>query len=125
MTTTAYTELLDQIFSGLSATSQDCPTSSGRRRQLVYISPPAVVPREDHFVQEVKDRRTNIRITHWVAIGLELANKYGWSSVDQFHLTAPFVRESKDDAHFIETDALDPLLDDVIAKLGICDTPQA
>ncbi|KAH7104542.1 hypothetical protein BKA62DRAFT_692573 [Auriculariales sp. MPI-PUGE-AT-0066] len=122
-TTAQYFEFIGGAFEHVTKLSAECHPSSGRSRQLVYVTPPAVVPREDHFVQDLKDRRTNVRITHWANIGMNLARKHGWRTVDQFHYTAAFVRDSKDDAHFLETDALDAVLDDFIAKLGVCEPP--
>ncbi|KZW02626.1 hypothetical protein EXIGLDRAFT_829154 [Exidia glandulosa HHB12029] len=119
--TSEYTEHLKTVIDHITSLASTCPSPSGRPRQLLYITPPAVAPREDAFVRELKDRRTNLRISHWARIGLDLAAGRGWKTVDQYAYTTGFVRDTKDDAHFIETDGLDPVLDDIIAKLGICD----
>ncbi|EJD55095.1 hypothetical protein AURDEDRAFT_109564 [Auricularia subglabra TFB-10046 SS5] len=119
--TQEYTEHITTVLDHITSIASSCSTKSGRARQLLYITPPAVAPREDEFVRELKDRRTNLRIAHWARIGLDLAAARGWRTVDQFAYTRAFVRDTKDDAHFIETDGLDPVLDDIVAKLGICD----
>lgn len=119
--TEEYTEHLTTVLDHITSLASTCASPSGRPRRLLYITPPAVAPREDEFVRELKDRRTNLRISHWARIGLDLAAARGWRTVDQFAPTSGFVRDTKDDAHFLETDGLDPVLDDVIAKLGICD----
>ena len=120
MTAAQYTENIKAVFEHINSVSASCPTTSGRARRLIYISPPAAAPREDPWVQQARDRRTNIRLTHWTSISLEMARAYGWRTVDQYALTNAFGRDVKDFIHFIETDGLDPVLDDVIAKMGIC-----
>ena len=51
-----------------------------------------------------------------------LARDAGFMVVDQFDLSMPHVEEpmKTDFAHYVYTDAMDPIVDDVIGKLGIC-----
>jgi hypothetical protein len=59
----------------------------------------------------------------WRDLAVPLAQDYGWRVVDQFALTEPHIWETLhlDAAHFLATDALDPILDEIIGKSGICD----
>lgn len=83
---------------------------------------PAAPPRTDEYVRSHADRRTNVRLQHWEKLGTELALDAGWSVVDQFELTLPHNLEPlhTDMAHYLATDAMDPIVDEVIGKIGIC-----
>lgn len=89
---------------------------------LVYLTQPAQPPRQDQWIRIFTDHRTNVRQKYWgeLAGGVALAN--GWSVVDQFALTAPHIWEPLyiDMAHYLSTDAMDPILDEVIDKAGLC-----
>ncbi|KIO24458.1 hypothetical protein M407DRAFT_244458 [Tulasnella calospora MUT 4182] len=86
------------------------------------MTAPATPPRTDEFVQKYADKRTNVRLQHWVGLATELALHAGWSLVDQFDLTLPHNLEPlhTDLAHYLATDAMDPIVDEVIGKIGIC-----
>ncbi|KIO19788.1 hypothetical protein M407DRAFT_246055, partial [Tulasnella calospora MUT 4182] len=83
---------------------------------------PAAPPRTDEYVRKFADKRTNVRLQHWADLATEMAINAGWSVVDQFDLTLPHNLEPllTDMAHYLATDAMDPIVDEVIAKIGIC-----
>ncbi|KIO33629.1 hypothetical protein M407DRAFT_231788 [Tulasnella calospora MUT 4182] len=117
--TTQYTQTLQSIFS----TTSGCPLPPGSsNRTLVYMTAPAAPPRTDEYVRKFADRRTNVRLQHWADLGTKVALNAGWSVVDQFNLTLPQNLEPlhTDMAHYLATDAMDPIVDEVIGKIGIC-----
>lgn len=119
ISTSQYTETLQSIFSTISG----CPLPpSLSKRTLVYMTAPAAPPRTDEYVRKYADRRTNVRLQHWAELGTEVALKAGWGVVDQFDLTLPHNLEPlhTDMAHYLATDAMDPIVDEVIGKTGIC-----
>ncbi|KAG9012166.1 hypothetical protein FRB90_006815 [Tulasnella sp. 427] len=118
--TSEYISTLGSILSTISK----CPLPTHvTERRLVYMTAPAAVPRTDEYVRKYADRRTNVRLQHWRDLGVDIALKAGWSVVDQFELTLPHNLEPlhTDMAHYLATDAIDPIVDEVIGKLGICD----
>ena len=86
------------------------------------MTPPAQPPRQDQYPRKANDHRTNVRLQHFSEVGAQLALDHGWSVVDQFSLTMPHVFESLliDSAHYLMTDAIDPIVDEVIGKAGLC-----
>lgn len=46
----------------------------------------------------------------------------GWAAVDQFALTIPHAMEplGTDSAHYLASDAIDAVVDEVIGKSGVC-----
>ncbi|KAG8976795.1 hypothetical protein FRC05_003145 [Tulasnella sp. 425] len=124
ISTSQYTQTLQSIFSTLSS----CPHPPDlSKRTLVYMTAPAAPPRTDEYVRKYADRRTNVRLQHWRDLGTDVALKAGWSVVDQFDLTLPHNLEPlhTDMAHYLSTDAMDPIVDEVIGKIGICDEEAA
>jgi hypothetical protein len=119
---------------------QECAVAAGNARQLhVYLPAPGVTPRQDEYVRKFSDRRTTARARHWRDIAAHLARAAGWRFVDQWALTRAHVWEvmdlgkarwkrstrralmyDTDMSHFLSTDALDPIIDEVIAKAGLC-----
>ncbi|KAG8951340.1 hypothetical protein FRC00_007305 [Tulasnella sp. 408] len=119
ISTSQYNETLQSIFSIISG----CPLPPGlSKRTLVYMTAPAAPPRTDEYVRKYSDRRTNVRLQHWAELGTEVALKAGWSVVDQFDLTLPHNLEPlhTDLAHYLATDAMDPIVDEVVGKIAIC-----
>jgi hypothetical protein len=100
----------------------DCP-SRPRGQKLIFLNMPAHPPRSDHFVREKRDHVTNARMELWSALALPIAREAGWQVVDQFALTTPYVLETLDldAAHFTGLEALDAVVDEVVAKAGLCD----
>lgn len=120
-TTADFLRRLHSYFSALKACAASYPPE--RRPTLVYLTGPAVIPRSDHWPREVDDRRTSSRARLWRDLTLKMAQEEGWRFVDQYDITRSFDWDvlDLDLAHFLATDALDPLLDDVLGKTGICD----
>ncbi|KAL8286401.1 hypothetical protein RQP46_004418 [Phenoliferia psychrophenolica] len=59
-------------------------------------------------------------LEYWNAISTELADKMGWSTIDFFTKTRPFVPDSVDAVHFVGTSAMVPVVDEAIEKMGLC-----
>ena len=55
--------------------------------QMIFLTTPAVAPRQDEYVQMHKDKRTSTRQGYLARRSAELARQYGWKVVDQFALT--------------------------------------
>lgn len=92
---------------------------------LTYMSPPAQPARNDPYTIKFADRRTNGKIRYWASlIGAE-ATKLGWRYVDAFEKSIAFMEDAwtVDYAHYLFTDALDPILDELILKMEICIPP--
>lgn len=83
---------------------------------------PAWPQRTDWLVTNFNDKRTNTRLRRWRDLARPIVETRGWRFVDQFALSAPHIWELRflDKSHVLGTDALDPILDEVIAKAGIC-----
>jgi len=99
------------------------PNEPKSQRKHILLYAPAVVQRQDDFVIEFKDHGTNIRFQYWRDISQKLAEELGWMFVDQFELTLPHSLEPlyTDMAHFLANDALDPIVDELLGKTGLCD----
>jgi hypothetical protein len=119
---------LRAYLSALSSCTSSQPSS--RRTKLIYLPAPAPPPRTDRWPRDVGDRRTSARGRVWRDLTLELTRREegeegkdaGWAFVDQYDLTRSFDWEvlELDMGHYLATDALDPLVDDVLGKMGIC-----
>ncbi|KAE9411328.1 hypothetical protein BT96DRAFT_911943 [Gymnopus androsaceus JB14] len=98
------------------------PAPDAPSRSFIFLTMPAGPQRQDEWVQRIKDRRTNIRSAYETDAGLKIAKSLGWSAVDYYSLTLPFSMEalSVDMAHYLNNDALDPVVDEVIGKSGLC-----
>lgn len=74
-------------------------------------------------MSQYNDRRTNIRIRYWRDLSQKLATELGWMFVDLQELTLPHSLELRhmDMAHYMATDAIDPIVDEVLGKSGLCD----
>lgn len=87
----------------------------------LFLPGPARPPRNDTWPIEFKDRGTNQRYMSWARVSIGIAEEEGWEWVDIFKYTSPFVHETEDMSHYIMTDAMDPIIDDVIGVMGFCD----
>lgn len=69
-----------------------------------------------------KERRTNAQLAYWNRITKRLLAERGWMIVDQFELGMPLVLEiaAGDGVHLSPSDAHAVIVDDVLAKAGIC-----
>lgn len=69
-----------------------------------------------------KERRTNAQLAYWNRITKRLVEERGWLVVDQFELGMPLVLEivAGDGVHLSPSDAHAVIVDDVLAKAGIC-----
>lgn len=69
-----------------------------------------------------KERRTNAQLAYWNRITKRLVAERGWLVVDQFELGMPLVLEiaAGDGVHLSPSDAHAVIVDDVLAKAGIC-----
>lgn len=73
-------------------------------------------------MQKYKDHRTNVRLGYWAQEAQKLALEAGWKVVDQYALTMPHVIDPMltDKAHYLMTDAMEAILDEVIGKAELC-----
>ncbi|KAJ7583783.1 hypothetical protein C8J56DRAFT_1054311 [Mycena floridula] len=100
------------------------PTADAPNRSYIFVTLPAGPQRQDEWARGYNDHRTNIRSAYQSEVGIKMARELpGWSTVNQFALTIPFSLESLyvDMSHYLVTDALDPILDEVIGKSGVCE----
>ncbi|KAJ9127285.1 hypothetical protein QFC24_001523 [Naganishia onofrii] len=69
-----------------------------------------------------KERRTNAQLAYWNRVTKRILQERGWMIVDQFELGMPLVLEiaSGDGVHLSPSDAHAVIVDDVLAKAGIC-----
>lgn len=99
---------------------QDC----GKQTRLVFITSPPTVPRTDEWPESYKDRRSGARMREFGALSKSMIErKYSkWFVVHQLELLTPFLFDPLfgDLAHYVATDGLDAVLDEVTAKAGIC-----
>ena len=86
------------------------------------MTSPAQPPRQGKYVRENNDHRTNVRLQHWRDLSLQLTQSHGWSTIDMFELTMPHHMEPmySDMAHYLMTDAMDPIVDEMIGKTEVC-----
>jgi hypothetical protein len=112
-------DFLNATLGHLSALPESCGFPPFQK--MVFMSTAAKVPRNDSFVAHYKDRNTNLKLKVWSEQGLAIARARGFDTVDQFRYTEAFVHDSPDQAHFLMTDAIDAILDDLIGVLGFCD----
>ncbi|GAA5895258.1 hypothetical protein JCM6882_006630 [Rhodosporidiobolus microsporus] len=85
---------------------------------FIFVTSPAWYPQ----AVEKYDCRTAQRMGRWNDLATDLALKEGWSVVDAGALTKPIQQDTRfmDGVHYIKTDAIDPMVDEVVEKLGIC-----
>jgi hypothetical protein len=99
-------------------TVASCPSIP---RKLINLPAPAAVPSQAEYFRNMNDRRTNVRLRYFRDLGFSLALDRGWDVVDFFELTMPLVWETRDGVHYLMTDAIDPLLDEIIGKAALCE----
>lgn len=106
---------------------------------LVYVTSPAWYPQ----AKEKTDCRTAQRMDRWNEMAMQLALDEGWSVVNAGALSKPMVQvrlslprtrlstrltslfrvqdtRLMDGVHYIKTDAIDPMVDELVEKLGFC-----
>lgn len=99
------------------------PTVDFPTRKLILLYGPAAVQRQDEFVIQYKDHGTNLRFSYWRKEIFKIAREHGFDIVDQFELTLPHSLEPlyTDMAHFLANDAMDPIVDELLGKSGLCE----
>ncbi|KZP13775.1 hypothetical protein FIBSPDRAFT_834647 [Athelia psychrophila] len=99
------------------------PTPGFPIRKQILLYAPAVVQRQDEFVRKYKDHGTNLRMAYWRDEIYKIARELNWEFVDQLELTLPHSLEplGTDMAHFLANDAIDPIIDELLGKTGLCD----
>ncbi|KAI5476459.1 hypothetical protein MNV49_007706 [Pseudohyphozyma bogoriensis] len=108
----------ERIFSEWPANEKKC----GKRTvptKYIFANTPAFQYGPMH---EKLECRTNVRLEKWNLEMNRIARKHGWAVVDVHSLTKPFAIETPklDGIHYMNTDAIDPIGDELIAKMGIC-----
>ena len=88
----------------------------------IFMTPPAHAPRQDEHPKSFRERRTTLRLQTWRNFAIPLVLSKGWRVLDQFERTMPVVLEPllNDQEHFTFTDALEPMVDEVLAKSNLC-----
>ncbi|KAI5475537.1 hypothetical protein MNV49_001198 [Pseudohyphozyma bogoriensis] len=121
--TTSILATLDDIFSTWPEKLRECRRAergAERRRETewIWMNTPAWHPQR----KEEKDCRTGQRLEYWNERAGKLARESGWKVIDVFALTRPFAIDTQlmDGVHYIRTDAIDPITDEWIEKVGIC-----
>ncbi|KAM0753234.1 hypothetical protein T439DRAFT_193249 [Meredithblackwellia eburnea MCA 4105] len=87
--------------------------------KFIYMNSPAFAYPGSHYRL---DCRTGPRLEYWNNKANYLARAAGWAVVDTFMHSRPFAIDTYmlDGVHYLKTDAIDPMADEVIEKLGIC-----
>jgi hypothetical protein len=93
-----------------------------RPRENVFLVPPPIPPRLTGLARERADQRTNHRFAAYRDAAVELLDRYDWRIVDQFAIAMPVVLEinAVDGGHLSPGAAHGYIIDEVIAKLGLC-----
>lgn len=109
-------EYVKHLTDGLDVIDMHATSRLTRKVWLVGVPfPPWTKPNR-------KERRTNAQIAYWNRITKRLVQERGWLIVDQFDLAMPLVLEIRagDGVHLSPSDVHATILDDVLAKAGIC-----
>jgi hypothetical protein len=126
--TEQYMNVLRHIFDTYNACAASTTSATSKRRPQarVYVPSPSIPNRMDRYPRENGDKRSAPRAAYYRDVSLALAREKGWRFVDQTRLTAGHGWEilMLDAAHYLGTDALDPILDEVLSKTGICNPTQ-
>lgn len=111
------TTLFDSIKSTLLLCSPSLPLPT-----LTYMSPPAQPPRSDAAFKRFNDKRTNPQLHYWGSLVGQEAMRRGWNFVNQYELTMGFAEDALaiDGTHYLMTDSVEPILDELVSKMGIC-----
>ncbi|KAL8279632.1 hypothetical protein RQP46_007945 [Phenoliferia psychrophenolica] len=117
--TSALAEQLETLFAGWSNDWAKCLAPGATPPKLIYMNSPAFEYPASHYRL---DCRTGPRMQHWNGVAGRLARESGWSVVDTFAHSRPFAVDTLllDGVHYLKTDAIDPMADEIIEKLGIC-----
>ncbi|KAI5475957.1 hypothetical protein MNV49_000564 [Pseudohyphozyma bogoriensis] len=118
-TTKTLVKRLEALFESWPRLSAQC----GRKTptKFIYLNTPAYwYPPKHHGLEG----RTGPRLEHWNEKLTKLARVYDWAVIDVFSLTKPFAVDTiqADGIHYLKTDAIDPIGDELIGKMGICGT---
>lgn len=99
----------------------ECDFSSKPPR-LIFMTTPAMAPRRDEHPRKFNDKRTSTRQGFLSAVSASLVRAHGWAVIDQFALTEAHTLElmAMDKAHYLATDAIDPIVDELIEKTEVC-----
>ncbi|GAA6064618.1 hypothetical protein JCM10212_006572 [Sporobolomyces blumeae] len=132
--TTAYVSHMSRIFSSWPRRLAECRNDRDLTRQFgkggrkgeggeedptfVFVTNPSWYPQK---IEEF-DCRTQQRLTRWNELATEAAIESGWGVVDAQAMTRAMAVDTRmiDGVHYIKTDAIDPMVDELIQKLGIC-----
>ncbi|GAA6039735.1 hypothetical protein JCM8097_001377 [Rhodosporidiobolus ruineniae] len=92
--------------------------SLARPVRFIYLTSPAWSPKPE----ELRDCRTAQRIGRWNELLSEKALEAGWAVVDAGEMTKPMQADAKlmDGVHYIKTDAIDPVVDELVGKMALC-----
>ncbi|BGP40850.1 hypothetical protein JCM10450v2_004854 [Rhodotorula kratochvilovae] len=90
---------------------------------FIFVTSPAWYPQ----AVERFDCRTAQRLGRWNALVTKTALEAGWAVVDAGAISKPIQQDTRlaDGVHYIRTDAIDPMVDELVQKLGICGNESA
>ncbi|GAA5936516.1 uncharacterized protein JCM15063_001908 [Sporobolomyces koalae] len=117
--TTAYVDHMSSIFHSWPTLHSQCEgTSHSHRPNFVFVTNPAWYPQRI----EKFDCRTSQRLTRWNELTTQAALEHGWGVVDAQSYSRAIAIDTRmiDGVHYIKTDAIDPMVDELIMKLDIC-----
>ncbi|KAK4704066.1 hypothetical protein P7C70_g2151, partial [Phenoliferia sp. Uapishka_3] len=119
--TSVFTSHMSLIFESWPQSFAKCRPLGSPPPTLIYLTSPAFAYPQVPFLKG--DRRTGPRLEYWNDVAKRLALENGWSVVDAFAHSRSFATDTVklDGVHYLKTDAIDPIADEVIQKLGICD----
>ncbi|KAI5475962.1 hypothetical protein MNV49_000569 [Pseudohyphozyma bogoriensis] len=99
--------------------TERCAATSYKKPKFIYLNAPAFW--YPYFSYRM-DCRTPHRMEDWNNKMSKIAREHGWAVIDVHSLTQPFAIDlpGLDGIHYFKTDAIDPIGDEVLDKLGIC-----
>ncbi|GAA5842091.1 hypothetical protein JCM5353_001107 [Sporobolomyces roseus] len=120
-TTESYISHMSSIFSSWPKQISQCSHSTRTRSkpvEFVFVTNPSWYPQKI----ERYDCRTQQRLTRWNELATEAALENNWSVVDAQDMTRSMAIDTRmiDGVHYIKTDAIDPMADELLMKLKIC-----
>ncbi|GAA6025013.1 hypothetical protein JCM10207_004764 [Rhodosporidiobolus poonsookiae] len=117
------TQCREQARTGALLRAEDDGALAARAREkpptrFIFATSPAWYPKK----AEQYDCRTAQRLGRWNDLVTAAALREGWAVVDAGAVTRPMQQDTRamDGVHYIRTDAIDPIVDEVVEKMGIC-----
>ncbi|BGP11400.1 hypothetical protein JCM10049v2_007305 [Rhodotorula toruloides] len=120
-TTSEFSGMVEQAMKSLSACTAQAAKARMTRppQRLIFLNLPPI----QMHANRLTDCRTQPRIAWWNEVVRRHAAKYGWDVLDLYGFATPVTMDSLlvDGTHYLKTDAIEPLVDQYLGMLGICD----